>query len=143
MHGCTERIEKDGEIVATRHRFDNRLSMAVLTRLDREAEKCDDHSGTVTTVAEDFEALLDCVAAGDAEGEAAFVAAHRAPPQCPPPPADGALMRSLAAFDRIRGYADMRPEDIDISDLDPEDAGNWDDDQWERAFRSGLADTMD
>lgn len=143
MHGCTERIEKDGEIVATRHRFDNRLSMAVLTRLDREAEKCDDHSGTVTTVAEDFEALLDCVAAGDAEGEAAFVAAHRAPPQCPPPPADGALMRSLAAFDRIRGYADMRPEDIDISDLDPEDAENWDDDQWERAFRSGLADTMD
>ncbi|WBX83858.1 hypothetical protein [Sphingosinicella microcystinivorans] len=144
LHGCTERIEKDGEVVATRHRFDNRLSMAVLTRLDREAEKCDGHSGAVTAVAEDFEALLDCVAAGDAEGEAAFVAAHRAPAESPPAlPADGALMRSLAAFDRIRGYADMCPEDIDISDLDPADAENWDDDQWERAFRSGLADTMD
>lgn len=142
MHGCTETVERGDEVI-TRHRFDNRLSMAVLTRLDREAEKFDNAARTVTTVAADFEALLECVEAGDAEAEAAFVAAHRPVRQPAPPMTDATLMRSLAEADRRRALAAMAPEDIDISDLDPAESEDWDDDQWERAFRSGLADTME
>ena len=56
---------------------------------------------------------------------------------------DAALMQSLAEADRRRALAAMDPEDIDISDLDPAESEDWDDDQWERAFRSGLADTME
>jgi hypothetical protein len=144
MHGCTETVERGDEII-TRHRFDNRLSMAMLTRLDREAEKFDDAARTVTTVAEDFEALLDCVEAGDAEAEAAFVAAHRPPPFAPPKPtlAETELMLALAEADRLKAYAAMRPEDIDTSDLDPDDFADWTNDQWERAYRSGLVDAVE
>lgn len=144
MHGCTETVERGDEII-TRHRFDNRLSMAMLTRLDREAEKFDEAARTVTAVAEDFEALLDCVEAGDAEAEAAFVAAHRPPPFAPPKPtlAETELMLALAEADRLKAYAAMRPEDIDTSDLDPDDFADWTDDQWERAYRSGLVDAVE
>jgi len=143
MHGCTETVERGDEII-TRHRFDNRLSMAMLTRLDREAEKFDDAARTVTTVAEDFEALLECVEAGDAEAEVAFVAAHRPPPFAPPKPtlAETELMLALAEADRLKAYAAMRPEDIDTSDLDPADCEDGTDDQWERAYRSGLVDAL-
>jgi hypothetical protein len=144
MHGCTETVERGHEVI-TRHRFDNRLSMAMLTRLDREAEKFDEAARTVTTVAEDFEALLECVEAGDAEAEAAFVAAHRPPPFAPPKPtlAETELMLALAEADRLKAYAAMRPEDIDTSDLDPDEFADWTDDQWERAYRSGLVDAVE
>lgn len=144
MHGCTETVERGDEVI-TRHRFDNRLSMAMLTRLDREAEKFDEAARTVTTVAEDFEALLECVEAGDAEAEAAFVAAHRLLPFAPPKPtlAETELMLALAEADRLKVYAAMRPEDIDTSDLDPDDFADWTDDQWERAYRSGLVDAVE
>lgn len=144
MHGCTERVERGDEVI-TRYRFDNRLSMAMLTRLDREAEKFDEAARTVTTVAEDFEALLECVEAGDAEAEAAFVAAHRPLPFAPPKPtlAETELMLALAEADRLKAYAAMRPEDIDTSDLDPDEFADWTDDQWERAYRSGLVDAVE
>ena len=39
LKGQTETVrDKEGEIVATRHRHDNRLAMAMLTRLDKKAE---------------------------------------------------------------------------------------------------------
>ncbi len=144
MHGCTETVER-GDAVIMRHRFDNRLSMAMLTRLDREAEKFDEAARTVTIVAEDFEALLECVEADDAEAEAAFVAARRPPPFAPPKPtlAETELMLALAEADRLKAYAAMRPEDIDTSDLDPDEFADWTDDQWERAYRSGLVDAVE
>src|SRR6187402_1009361 len=35
LHGCVEIIVRDGQVWGERHRFDNRLTMAVLTRLDQ------------------------------------------------------------------------------------------------------------
>lgn len=37
--GVTETISRDGKVIAERHRHDNRLSMAVLQRLDRRCER--------------------------------------------------------------------------------------------------------
>jgi hypothetical protein len=39
IDGVTETIVKDGEIVAERHRFDSRLSIAVLHRLDKRCDR--------------------------------------------------------------------------------------------------------
>ena len=39
LDGVTETITKDGEVVATRHRHDNRLSIAVLNRLDKRCDR--------------------------------------------------------------------------------------------------------
>lgn len=42
MNGVVERIYKDGAIVAERHRYDNRLTMAVLTRLDSRIDRAEE-----------------------------------------------------------------------------------------------------
>ena len=42
MNGVVERIYKDGLIVAERHRYDNRLTMAVLARLDSRIDRAEE-----------------------------------------------------------------------------------------------------
>ena len=42
MNGVVERIYKDGVIVAERHRYDNRLTMSVLARLDQRADRAEE-----------------------------------------------------------------------------------------------------
>ena len=41
IHGTVDQIWKDGEIVAERHRHDNRLSIAVLNRLDARCDRAE------------------------------------------------------------------------------------------------------
>lgn len=82
MNGCLEQIRRDGEVTAERHRFDNRLSMAVLSRLDRLAEQQGHRQEQLRAVSEDLDDLLDCIEqGGDAD---AFVEARK------PAPAAGA-----------------------------------------------------
>lgn len=45
VDGVTDRIVKDGEIVAERHRFDSRLSIAVLHRLDKRCDRAAELGG--------------------------------------------------------------------------------------------------
>ncbi|MFN3725710.1 MAG: hypothetical protein ACK4SZ_05325 [Allosphingosinicella sp.] len=42
MNGIVDRIYRDGVIVAERHRYDNRLTMAVLARLDARVDRAED-----------------------------------------------------------------------------------------------------
>lgn len=44
----------------------------------------------------------------------------------------------LVALERYRELARMDPEDVPVDDLDWEECDDWDEDQWERAFRSGM-----
>ncbi|MBA3729913.1 MAG: hypothetical protein H0W92_03775, partial [Sphingomonas sp.] len=41
VHGTVDQVWKDGEVVAERHRHDNRLSIAVLNRLDSRCDRAD------------------------------------------------------------------------------------------------------
>ena len=77
LHGCVELIVKDGEVVGERHRFDNRLTMAALVRLDRKAEAGDDASRAARYVEQEFEQFARLVAEGGA-GAAEFIAAREA-----------------------------------------------------------------
>ncbi|HYI64820.1 MAG TPA: hypothetical protein VEW71_08055 [Allosphingosinicella sp.] len=135
------RYDKDGNVVGTRHYHDNRLAMAVLTRLDTKAQAFRDDERLVTAVAEEFEELLDCIEeGGDAE---AFVEECR-PPSVQYHPAetresDASIM---ARYKRLHRFDDVDPEDIDTSDLDPADRENWTDDQWDRAEASGFLDAL-
>jgi hypothetical protein len=47
VHGNVDQIWKDGEVVAERHRHDNRLSIAVLNRLDSRCDR-DERNGAPT-----------------------------------------------------------------------------------------------
>ncbi|WP_129794043.1 hypothetical protein [Sphingosinicella sp. CPCC 101087] len=131
VHGCVEVYIREG-VVTERHRYDNRLSMAVLARLDHLAAASDPLGGPVRYAAEEFDRFLDIVCAGGA-GAAEFVETrldlgpegHQEP-------------RVLGRAETYRKYGVGLPEEIDISDLDPADMAHWTDEQADRALRSGF-----
>lgn len=124
MKGQTEILrDKDGLLVGTRHRHDNRLAMAMLTRADRKAEAWREDERLVAAVAEEFEELLDVI---EAEGDASyFIDCHRPaaevyePQACRPAPDDEQVCRyyhrrPAAEAERLPDmfdpYPDSRPE---------------------------------
>jgi hypothetical protein len=70
LNGCVELIYRNGEIVAERHRHDNRLAMAVLSRLDAQASDEKRESRMVNHVAREFDDFVEIIAEGE-DGEAA------------------------------------------------------------------------
>jgi len=140
LDGQTETYrDKDGEVVGTRHRHDNRLAMAMLTRADRKAEAFREDERLVTCLAEEFEELLDCIEqGGDADD---FVEARRPPYEDYPGPREREPRPDEIVYDdwlvRHRpGAAD--PATIDTSDLDPGRQDQWTGSQVRRAYESGL-----
>ncbi len=135
MNGCAEAVQRDGIVIAERHRYDNRLSMAVLTRLDRLAERREEDSETLRAVSEDLEEFLDCLeAGGDAD---AFIAARRPQRPSQAPADEWDSMARIAGFDHLRSTP---PPDIDIADLPGPDLTGCSLDQYMRAHYSGFLD---
>jgi hypothetical protein len=128
MHGCVDQIRKDGEVVAERCRFDNRLSMATLTRLDQRAAATDAEAEAIRIVTDGFDEFLDLACCGG-DG-AAFVDARR--------PA-----RTAENEGDNPDAAKVQCPTIDISDLDPELRDIWTEDQVDRARRAGILDLDD
>jgi hypothetical protein len=62
--GCVSIRKRDGVVVGEYHYYDNRLAMALLTRLDRLAEKEAASEAQLRALSEDLDDYLDCVAAG-------------------------------------------------------------------------------
>lgn len=141
MNGCIEAVHVNGCITGERHRYDNRLSMAVLTRLDRLAEKQGGKDELLRAVSEDLDDFLDCVeAGGDAD---AFVEARRPQPAPEPepepaPPIEDEWDRLASLIGRLR-YKTMRAVDIDIADLEGVDTEDYSLDQHLRSHYSGHA----
>ena len=133
MNGCIEAIHRDGAIVAEKHRYDNRLSMAVLTRLDRQTEDSRQDASAARVVADEFEQYLDLLATGG-EGVRDFIGA-RQPADAPVPGREEAL---LARLENYRKYRAGFVAEIDVADLDPAVMEDWTEEQIERADLSGL-----
>ena len=72
LNGCVE-VRVNGDVVEERHRFDNRLLMTVLARLDRNAVANDRENRAARLVAEEFDQFLDLLCAGG-EGASTFLA---------------------------------------------------------------------
>ena len=147
MNGCVEQVVRDGVVAAERRRHDNRLSMAVLSRLDRLAERSDSEESTLLrAVSEDIEEFYGVIeAGGDAD---AFIEARRpkppAPPPPPPSPFDPPDQIELAA--RIAGvdpWSYASPEEVPIDDLDASRRGQWTTEAWIRAERSFFRHWLD
>jgi hypothetical protein len=66
LNGCVEVIIRDGEVWGERHRFDNRLTMAALTRLDQQGLTADPEAGVARLVAGGFDEYVEAVIAGGA-----------------------------------------------------------------------------
>lgn len=140
----TTRYDKDGNVVGSRHYYDNRLAQAALTRLDAKVEAYRDDERLVTAVSEEFEELLDCIEdSGDAE---AFIESRR-----PPPVELGTVRRRegesdaeiAARWQRMHRFDGVDPDEIDTSDLDPAKRHAWTEEQWDRAEATGFLDDLD
>jgi hypothetical protein len=79
LHGCVDVLTRGGEIVGERHRHDNRLAMAVLTRLDKFAASRTQADEAAILAAEEFDAFIDAIGAGN-EAAADFLQSRSALP---------------------------------------------------------------
>lgn len=139
MNGCVEAIHRDGVVVAQKHRHDNRLSMAVLTRLDRQTQDSRQDAAAARLVADEFEQYLDLLGEGG-DGVRDFMAARRPEHDEDLPSREEAL---LARLETYRKYRVGLSAEIDVADLDPAAMADWTEDQIERADLSGLLAGLD
>lgn len=150
-HGVIDRIYRNGELVAERHRYDNRLTMAHLTRLDRLAAETE-RRPEVHAVAAEYDRYLDLLPAGN-EGAERFLAArfplkrddsgprevgeawsHRDNTLLWPGSERAMLARHIAYAEAGAGLA----REIQTDDLDPADMLDWTAEQIARAEHGGL-----
>lgn len=89
-NGVVERIYKDGIVVAERHRYDNRLTMAVLARLDSRIDRAEEKGAAHLAVAERWDEYLDALAEDRREDGLALLGPPAAPaPLAPATPLEG------------------------------------------------------
>ncbi len=150
-HGVIDRIYRNGDLVAERHRYDNRLTMAVLTRLDRQAEGLGENAPVIRAIAQEFDRFLDLLPQGT-KGAERFLAVrfpadrHGAPrPAQEPVPDDEDVElptgSERALLCRLGGYQRHGvglPDEADLDDLDPAEMESWTREQIDRANFSGF-----
>ncbi|MFL6846252.1 MAG: hypothetical protein ACJ8ER_15390 [Allosphingosinicella sp.] len=154
LNGVVEKIYRNGELWAERHRHDNRLAMAVLARLDRQAEGLGEGAVPARAVAQEWDQFLDIVredeGAGDFLAERAALA-REAASEAPDTQVESAvrlaegLESAVEGFERLSAYSTYGgglPCETDIADLEPAEMASWTNGQWDRAQRSGLLDDL-
>ena len=139
--GQTERVTRpDGEVIE-RHRYDNRLAMSLLNRLDRHADATETANAATRMVAAEFDAFLDIIARDAGPARAGLFLGERLPSDAVGErPAEAAMapILALARADRwLRTGAGLASE-IDTADLDPAARAGWTAEQWARAEAAGL-----
>jgi hypothetical protein len=150
LEGQTVTVTHADGTRSERHVFDNRLAMAVLTRLDRHAAATpgdaathrhgaaaadgDGHAARVA--AGEFDRYLDLLAADAAPARAAmFLALRRGDA---PASADLAALARLGRAELyVRAGAGVAAE-VDVADLDIAARAGWTAEQWARAEAAGL-----
>ena len=137
LDGQTERVVRPDGTVIERHRFDNRLALGLLARLDRqvEAERAPADLAAARLVAGDFDAFLDLIRRDAAPARAGlFLLQHQASDD-----ATAATLAPVAALARADAY--VRGQGVDaalIAALDPEQRHAWTAEQWAAAELAGL-----
>ena len=137
IDGQVETTTRPDGSTYSRHRYDNRLAVTMLARLDRQAEDASvptHHAARL--VAQDFEAFCDQLEQDDGPARAGLFLGLRAA-------ADGAdpdlqTMVQLARADRYRRTGAGLAAEVDTADLDPAARAGWTAEQWQRAEAAGL-----
>lgn len=140
VHGVVDQIWKDGMVVAERHRHDNRLSIAVLNRLDARSDRAERIGGPGRRAAANWDSYL----AATAEDRTADLRAMLAPP---PPEADdedailgsggdSMLIHQLRQLRQGKALDEEEGEGEELDDSDDDDAARvWvEDHSWRTDF---------
>jgi hypothetical protein len=77
IDGVTDTITKDGEVVAERHRFDSRLSIAVLHRLDRRCDRAVELGAQHLALVRHWDEWLSLVGKGEEQAASAILESAR------------------------------------------------------------------
>jgi hypothetical protein len=156
LNGVVEKIYRNGELWGERHRHDNRLAMAVLTRLDRQAEGLGEGAATARIVAQEWDQFLDIVEDGG-DGAGDFLASRAAKARDLAEEARTAaaaeagnravedVCHSLETFERLFAYSMFGgglEGEADLTGLEPAAMESWTDTDWLRADRGGLLDEL-
>jgi hypothetical protein len=85
LDGITETVTRQGEVVATRHRYDARLSMAVLHRLDKRCDRAEEQGSAHLAATRRWDEYLEAIGTGDEAAARAILesASHCQPGQLP------------------------------------------------------------
>jgi hypothetical protein len=83
-NGVVERIYRDGIVVAERHRYDNRLTMAVLTHLDARIDRAEEKGAAHLALVARWDEFLDAIGEDRRDDGLALLA----PPAPPEPSAE-------------------------------------------------------
>lgn len=156
LNGVVEKIYRNGELWGERHRHDNRLAMAVLTRLDRQCDGLGEGAATARIVAGEWDQFLDIIEdGGDGAGEFLASRAARARQAADEAKSAGGgeaearsaedLYRSLEGFERTFSYSMFGgglDGEADMTGLDPADMASWSANDWDRSNRGGLLDSL-
>jgi hypothetical protein len=114
-NGVVERIYKDGMVVAERHRYDNRLTMAVLTRLDARIDRAEEKGAAHLAVAARWDEYLAALADDRQEDGMALL-------QPPEPARAPAPAAALAGNARHRELHELHwPSDEELDAVEPAD----------------------
>ena len=118
-NGVVERIYKDGVVVAERHRYDNRLTMAVLARLDARIDRAEEKGAPHLALVDRWEDYLDAVGEDRREDGLALLA--------PAPPTEGGPAREEYAGDRELHelHPDEEPEVVEDRHMIWENEDGW------------------
>jgi hypothetical protein len=133
--GQVDTITRADGTTYTRHRFDNRLGSAMLTRADRYVD--DPAQGPAVEaarlIAQEFDAYLDLIERDAGPARAGLFVAARA--------ANAGELAPIAALARADLYCRTGVATADalaIADLDPAQRQDWTAEQWQRAEAVGL-----
>jgi hypothetical protein len=137
MKGQSETITRADGSEVTKLRYDNRLAMNLLRRLDRQAEEATGaDAAAARVVAGEFDAYLDLVEKDGGPARAGLFLARRSPQT--EDARDLEPILSLAAADRFARTGAGTAAEVDIADLDPAQRAGWTAEQWARAEAAGL-----
>ena len=104
VNGVTETITRDGEVVATRHRHDGRLSIAVLHRLDKRCDRAAELGSAHLALVRRWDEWLALVGRGEDQAAQALL-------QSPPHGQLGQLREGASPIAGVK-----KPEEIGLSD---------------------------
>lgn len=137
IDGQTETITRANGDVVERHRHDNRLATAMLSRLDRLADTrvAEGTHQAARLVAQEFDAFLDLIGRDAGPARAGLFLGARVDA------GEGGELDPVIALGRadrwLRSGAALAGE-VDVADLDPARRDQWTADQWARAEAAGF-----
>jgi hypothetical protein len=135
LHGQLETATRSDGVTVDRLKYDNRLAMGLLTRLDRQAEGGHAGAQAARLVAQEFEAFTDAIARDDSPARAGLFLGTRAVGEAE---AELAPVIALARAERFARTGAALATEVDVSDLDLTARADWTADQWQRAEAAGL-----